>query len=31
MALMCPDTTADDVDRHTSVFREALGNVASLR
>jgi glutamate-1-semialdehyde 2,1-aminomutase len=31
MALMCPDTTADDVDRHTSVFREALDNVASLR
>jgi glutamate-1-semialdehyde 2,1-aminomutase len=31
MALMCPDTTPDDVDRHTSVFREALGNVASVR
>jgi glutamate-1-semialdehyde 2,1-aminomutase len=31
MALMCPETTADDVDRHTSVFREALHNVASAR
>ena len=31
MALMCPDTTPGDVDRHTSVFREALGNVASVR
>jgi glutamate-1-semialdehyde 2,1-aminomutase len=31
MALMCPETTADDVDRHTSVFREGLRNVASTR
>jgi glutamate-1-semialdehyde 2,1-aminomutase len=31
MALMCPDTTPDDVDHHTSVFREALGNVAWVR
>lgn len=23
MALMCPDTTSDDVDRHTAIFREA--------
>ena len=23
MALMCPDTTGEDVDRHTAVFREA--------
>jgi glutamate-1-semialdehyde 2,1-aminomutase len=31
MALMCPETTADDVDRHTTVFREGLRNVASMR
>ncbi|PKW25801.1 transaminase [Phycicoccus duodecadis] len=24
MALMCPDTTRDDVDRHTAVFREVV-------
>ncbi len=24
MALMCPATTADDVDRHTEVFAEAV-------
>ena len=24
MALMAPETTEDDVDLHTSVFREAL-------
>jgi glutamate-1-semialdehyde 2,1-aminomutase len=24
MALMAPTTTADDVDRHTAVFREAV-------
>lgn len=31
MALMCPQTTADDVDRHTAVFREALQALASVR
>jgi glutamate-1-semialdehyde 2,1-aminomutase len=25
MALMCPDTTQGDVDRHTEVFREVVG------
>ena len=25
MALMCPDTTRGDVDRHTSTFREVVG------
>jgi glutamate-1-semialdehyde 2,1-aminomutase len=25
MALMCPDTTRGDVDRHTAVFREVVG------
>jgi glutamate-1-semialdehyde 2,1-aminomutase len=25
MALMCPDTSRDDVDRHTEVFREVVG------
>ena len=25
MALMCPDTTRADVDRHTAVFREVVG------
>jgi glutamate-1-semialdehyde 2,1-aminomutase len=25
MALMCPDTSRDDVDRHTQVFREVVG------
>ncbi len=25
MALMCPDTTGEDVDRHTEVFREVVG------
>ena len=25
MALMCPDTTVEDVDRHTAVFREVVG------
>jgi len=24
MALMCPTTTTDDVDRHTEVFAEAV-------
>ncbi len=27
MALMCPATTAEDVDLHTAVFRESLGAV----
>jgi glutamate-1-semialdehyde 2,1-aminomutase len=27
MALMCPDTTAADVDLHTVLFREAVGNL----
>jgi glutamate-1-semialdehyde 2,1-aminomutase len=31
MALMCPQTTAEDVDRHTTVFREALQTLASVR
>ena len=25
MALMCPETSAEDVDRHTAVFREVVG------
>jgi hypothetical protein len=28
MALMSPQTEADDVDRHTKVFREALRELA---
>jgi glutamate-1-semialdehyde 2,1-aminomutase len=28
MALMSPATTAEDVDRHTAVFREAVGELA---
>ena len=27
MALMCPDTTEADVDKHTKVFREVLGKI----
>ena len=27
MALMCPETKSDDVDRHTKVFREAVGEI----
>jgi len=27
MALMCPATTAEDVDRHTSVFADAVGEL----
>jgi glutamate-1-semialdehyde 2,1-aminomutase len=27
MALMCPETTEKDIDRHTAVFREALGEL----
>ena len=30
MALMCPATSESDVDRHTAVFAEALGEVGSL-
>ena len=30
MALMSPATTADDVDRHTEVFREAVLELATL-
>jgi glutamate-1-semialdehyde 2,1-aminomutase len=29
MALMCPETTAGDVDQHTTVFREALGELTA--
>lgn len=29
MALMCPDTTAADVDRHTELFAEAVANITS--
>ena len=25
MALMCPETSREDVDRHTEVFREVVG------
>ena len=25
MALMCPDTAHEDVDRHTEVFRQVVG------
>jgi glutamate-1-semialdehyde 2,1-aminomutase len=25
MALMCPETTRADVDRHTATFREVVG------
>jgi len=28
MALMCPDTTAADVDQHTKIFAEAAGELA---
>jgi glutamate-1-semialdehyde 2,1-aminomutase len=31
MALMCPQTTPEDVDRHTAVFRDALQILASVR
>jgi glutamate-1-semialdehyde 2,1-aminomutase len=27
MALMCPATTAEDVDRHTEVFAGAVGEL----
>jgi len=29
MALMSPETTDADVDRHTAAFREALADLAS--
>ena len=29
MALMCPATTEADVDRHTEVFAEAVGELAA--
>jgi len=29
MALMCPQTQADDVDQHTRVFREGLKELVS--
>jgi glutamate-1-semialdehyde 2,1-aminomutase len=29
MALMCPQTEADDVDKHTRVFREALNELVT--
>ncbi len=27
MALMCPETSREDVDRHTAVFREVVGDL----
>jgi glutamate-1-semialdehyde 2,1-aminomutase len=30
MALMCPDTTAGDIDRHTQLFAEAADELAQL-
>ena len=30
MALMCPETTAADIDQHTHLFAEALNELASL-
>ena len=29
MALMCPATTAEDVDRHTEVFAEACAELSA--
>jgi glutamate-1-semialdehyde 2,1-aminomutase len=29
MALMCPDTTRADVDLHTGLFAEAVGELVS--
>jgi glutamate-1-semialdehyde 2,1-aminomutase len=29
MALMCPQTETDDVDKHTRVFREALNELVA--
>lgn len=31
MALMCPETTSEDVDRHTLLFSEALGELTKGR
>jgi glutamate-1-semialdehyde 2,1-aminomutase len=28
MALMCPDTTAMDIDQHTKIFAEAAAELA---
>jgi len=30
MALMCPETTAADIDRHTRLFAEAVNELASM-
>jgi len=27
MALMCPETTAGDIDRHTAIFAEAAAEL----
>ena len=29
MALMCPQTEPEDVDKHTKVFREALNELVA--
>jgi hypothetical protein len=29
MALMCPDTSAADVDRHTELFADAVGELTA--
>ena len=29
MALMCPDTTSADIDRHTEIFASAVGELVS--
>jgi len=29
MALMCPETTAADVDLHTALFREAVSRITA--
>ena len=29
MALMCPTTTDEDVDRHTAVFAEVVGRIVA--
>ena len=31
MALMCPATTAEDVDRHTEVFNQAVDELVGVR
>jgi hypothetical protein len=30
MALMCPDTSAADVDEHTRLFAEAVGELVAV-